>query len=599
MNLRKIILTVCLTVLGAFSFTGTAFASVDLGKSVVFPAEQVVRSAGSEALITVKLVDSAGYGVAGHRVKLIASSDSTVKAHSPSGITNANGESVFIISSSNEGIVYYSAYDSTEDVILKSRAKVVYFGSTVSLFGDVGNSSGPVDHLKIEGVSSDLKVGENATFTVSAYDDADQIVTGYASDIRFSVTDGVESYVSLPADYTFTPDDLGKHTFSLALSFLQPGTYGIEARDLNDLPVYGEMAFTVSTSGSSALPASSVVVSSPVAGTYSNDVQVVSGKVAPGSRLKIYNNDVEIGSLIADIAGSFAFTTPALGSGSHKIQVAIVNEVGTIIETSAPILIKVDVSGPEISKAILLPSETVTPGTVVKVQLHTADQLSKAVLNFRGNLYAMQNSGKGYYETSFAAPLEAGDYDLDFTVNDVLGNEVKLTKFKTVKVGTENGSTVVTGGLIGNVTNLTATAADRRVSLSWDPTPAGAGPVVNYRVFFGLAPNQLSEAVDTFTNASTWYIPNLNNGVTYYFAAVAIDSTGRVSERFSNIVSATPGGGGVIDSTPIDVINGTAGGDALAEMDADVSETGPELLWLVVLALIAGAFYTNFSRRFV
>jgi hypothetical protein len=49
---------------------------------------------------------------------------------------------------------------------------------------------------------------------------------------------------------------------------------------------------------------------------------------------------------------------------------------------------------------------------------------------------------------------------------------------------------------------------------------------VRYRVYYGLSPNELVEAVDTFTSEPSWYVYNLVNGSEYYFAVVAVDSKG-------------------------------------------------------------------------
>jgi hypothetical protein len=119
---------------------------------------------------------------------------------------------------------------------------------------------------------------------------------------------------------------------------------------------------------------------------------------------------------------------------------------------------------------------------------------------------------------------------------------------------------------------------------------------VNYRVYYGLSPNQLTEAVDTFTASTTWYLPNLKNEVEYYFAVIAVDSAGNVSELFSNIVSTVPGPD-VVDAVSPEVAMGSAGSEALEDMERDPSEAGPEITWLVLFSLMGGMFYVFMGKK--
>ena len=54
----------------------------------------------------------------------------------------------------------------------------------------------------------------------------------FASD-RFTVTD-TDPAVVLPADYTFTADDQGRHTFSGAFTLITPGDQTLTVADLAD-----------------------------------------------------------------------------------------------------------------------------------------------------------------------------------------------------------------------------------------------------------------------------------------------------------------------------------------------------------------------------
>ncbi len=576
--------------------------------SVIEPKDQVINTGDEVANLKVKLVDSSGNPVSGHVVKLVSSStDDNVVLLNGSNLSNENGEVAYQVSSMKPGIVTYSAYDVTADIILDARAKVVYFDSTdyvftnsktnfTTSFAAAGNSTGVVDNFKFEDVPQTVSPGQSVTFTVTAADEGGQKVTDYSGKVRFSVTSPNSNFAVLPEDYQFTAQDMGSHTFSLAMLFQETGNYDVEVRDLQNGNILGKQTFVVSNDLSTGSNQNGApVISNPVSGISSNNIQVVSGTAKPGSQVKIFDNEVEIGSVVTDSQGKFSFTSPVLVDGVHNIYVAEVNGVGTIVSQSDTVELNVDTSSPSASQVVIEPSdEGVTPGSAVTVKLYIQEKLAQASVIFQNNIYEMTDNGQGQYVTTFTAPVDFGDYPITFVLVDELGNESRL----------ENEATLNVGGLLAepesekpaDVKNVEAQFDDKRVTLTWDPVQPTKNQIQNYRVFYGLSPNQLTEAVDTFTNSPTWYIPNLTNGVTYYFAVVAVDDKGNISERFSNMVQAIP--------TPLfqnvadpDVQMGIAGEEALMEMEKDASESGPEILWLVLLSLVGGTFYSASAKK--
>ena len=296
--------------------------------------------------------------------------------------------------------------------------------------------------------------------------------------------------------------------------------------------------------------------------------------------------------MTAELDGSFSFTTGILADGAHSIYVASVNDIGTIIDTSDIIAFTVDTASPDVGQITLSPDSNVSPGTVVTASISTGENLSQAAVIVNGSIYEMQANPDGGYSTSFPVPIEFGDYNIDLVTVDALGNESRVDSATLLSVGVFNNE----DALVPDVVNLVALSDDHRVTLTWSAPEASVNTVKNYRVYFGLNPAQLTEAVDTMTSANTWYIPNLKNGVEYFFAVVAVDELGNVSEHFSNIVSSTPNPL-VVDVVDPDVEQGTAGSDALEEMESDVSETGPEVLWLLLAALAGGYFYNRSLAR--
>ena len=581
-------------------------------ESSLYPENQVSKSHGEAKTITVNLKDDFGNAIVGHQVKLIGDSTSgEIKMIGESGLTDENGELNFSVSHDFQDTITYTAYDVTADKVLLSKAKVAYLDSAKSLFHEAlptssyaaGNSSGLVDHLKFEDFPEEINPGESVSLTLTAYDSADQVVTNYEGVVRFSAVGPNASYVALPEDYTFDLADQGSHTFSLAFNFQKLGQYGLRATDLEDISVSAEKIIDVIESSSFSASASedaNITITNPIAGTYSSNLQVISGKAVPGTSLKIFDNGVEIAQLIADIEGDFTFRTELLLDGVHTIYVASVDSDGSVVDASETLKFTIDTSAPEIGEATFSPSKDIVPGTAVRVELKIDDDVSEAVMILDGDRFELEDSGNNSYVGAFAAPIEFGEYIVDFIVTDELGNESKYENYAGFKVGV---FPVAEKSYPANVYNLRVTPEDARVILNWDPVTDSVNGISEYRIYYGLSPNELTDAVDTFTSATDWYIPNLVNGKAYYFAVIAVDGVGNVSQEFSNIAKATPYGVvklpvvEMVELAPIDVFEGSAGAVALNDLERDVADAGPETMWLFVISGLAGYFYSVGRRR--
>lgn len=546
--------------------------------STVEPKNLYLNLGESEDL-HVKLIDEHGNPIAGHLVKVVADGND-VSAEADNEISDENGEVDFSVSMMESGVASLSIYDVTADTLIASKSKVAAEGNLA-----MGNASGEVDHFEFEDLPAAIKKGENVSIKMVVQDSEDQPVIDYQGKVRFSVEGSNSNSAVLPDDYKFQIADQGEHVFSLAFLFQKTGTYHLKVTDLANSKVIGEANLAVTDSGADENPNSGITIANPIAGTYSNNVQVVSGTAPAGSKLKIFDNEVDLASITANAGGSFSFTTSALEDGEHKIYVASVNDVGTIVETSNVVTLNIDTFAPEISQVVIEPGDTVVPGGPIKVKVYTDSELSQAALVFENNIYELKKTDQGYFEGNLVAPNDLGEYKMDFVLTDELGNESKFEDQATLTV-----SNLLGEGSMANVEGLVANGEAGRVILRWNAAASNTSLVKNYRIYFGLSPNQLTQAVDTLTNATTWYIPNLQNGTKYYFAVIGVSEDGGTSEKFSNIVEAVPGGVAA-PVVPVAVANGTAGSEAFNEMNKDVSETGPGIWWLVISSCVASVVY--------
>jgi hypothetical protein len=580
-----------------FSTFNVSAGPISVTNSKVEPTDQIVNIT-DKAYVTVTLTDDFGNPVAGHSVHLISSS-ATDTNQSASILSDANGQVVFPVLSQQVGAFTYTPYDATANVILNGKARVAYFDTADYVlsnnipsnysYGSSGNASGLVDHLSFENVLPLINPGENISgFKITAYDAANQIVVGYNGTIRFSVENGDVNNVILPADYTFIPQDLGSHTFSLALGFKQAGSYQLRVQDINTQAVFGQFIFVVGAAGQTA---GTVEIKSPISGTYSNGTQVVMGTAKAGTKIKIFDNDLELTSTTADLTGSFNYTTGLLADGLHKFVAAEVNDIGTIVTASTPVEINIDTTGAKISAVTVEPGNSVDASSAITVKLYSTVKLSKASLVLANNIYDMTADPAGFYSVQVAAPSEFGDYALGFKLTDDFGNQTTVDN--QAKLTVKGQLTIAE--VVGDVTGLTAVPDDTRVILNWTTPIESTNEIQRYRVYVGNSPTDLSTAIDTFTSATTWYVPSLVNGTEYNFAVVAIDAKGNVSEHLSNIVTATPNPIVINVDPGIDL--GLDGEKDIDHMTEDSSKTGPEVVWLILISAIGGIFYCEVAKR--
>jgi hypothetical protein len=588
--------------LGSLSSFEVFPASLSLINSIISPDDQVVRT-DEMGEVTVSIKDDYGNPVEGHFLNLVSSDGSDTKAM----MSDSNGEAVFLLHSSSPGLKSYTVSDLTSDQKLSGEARILYVDSSFNIFdgyypslASMGNGSGAIDSFEFEDVPTTVNPSELYSLTVTAIDADEETVTSYDGTIGFVITSDNSAFAETPVTYEYELSDQGSHTFSLAFKFLDLGSYTLKVADLENTDITAEHVFVVTEADGapSTTTGGGLAITNPSAGTVSNNTLVISGTADPAANLKIYDNDVEIADISVGVSGEFSHTTGLLNDGPHTIHLAELNDVGTIVDTSDPVIVIVDTQGAEISSVIVDPSDTLDPGEAFKVKLYVDDTLSKAQMLLSGNVHDMDFNLGGFYELDVAAPIEFGDYDIDFILIDELGNQAKFEKEASISVG--EAPEPVVAVVLGpeNVTSITATPEDSRVILTWTAPQAGDNPIVRYRVYYGTEATQLSEAVDTFTDSTTWYIPDLINGQLYYFGVLAIDGLGNTSSTFGHIAATAPTSAIIVaDMVDPAIENGSAGEEAIEEMEEDVSDSGPGIWGLALFSLVGGFLYITGRRK--
>jgi titin len=135
--------------------------------------------------------------------------------------------------------------------------------------------------------------------------------------------------------------------------------------------------------------------------------------------------------------------------------------------------------------------------------------------------------------------------------------------------------------LPGAPLNLTATAGDGNVSLSWGPPSYdGATPVTGYMVLRGATPQGLEE-IAQLGPVTSYLETGLSNGLTYYYAIVAVNAAGRGSA--TQAVSVKPVKPVFPPGTPTRLLFSIKDGKVLLQWTPPTSDGGSPILGYVVL----------------
>src|SRR5258708_421805 len=100
-----------------------------------------------------------------------------------------------------------------------------------------------------------MGAGDPAGATITAYDSAYHLATGYRGTVHFISTDGS---ATLPVNYTFTSGDSGAHTFAAGFTLRTPGPQTITVTDVGDGTITGSRNVTIGPATPTGLVASAV-----------------------------------------------------------------------------------------------------------------------------------------------------------------------------------------------------------------------------------------------------------------------------------------------------------------------------------------------------
>src|SRR5262249_34117995 len=241
-------------------------------------------------------------------------------------------------------------------------------------------------------VASTTPVEIPASVVVSALDQFGNVATGYTGTIHFASSD---PQAVLPADYTFTAADAGRHTFTATLN--TDGTQTLSVTDTANPAFSSQAQISVIT----VVPASFELFASPTATAGVAQTYVLVALDATGNVLTGYTGTVHFASSDAQDVLPADYTFTAADRGIHNFT-ATLTTAGTqavsVVDTAHPSLISsvsVSVAPGAVTHFIISGPSSVTKGVGFKITVSAVDDFGNVNPGYRGTVHLSSTDPTG------------------------------------------------------------------------------------------------------------------------------------------------------------------------------------------------------------
>lgn len=500
---------------------------------------------GEEISVFVTLRDAAGEPVADRAVHLVASrSEDRVAA--VRATTDANGEALFKVVASKEGISTLSALDASSGTAVAERPRLVFIEPAArggdakllqsSLLGaqvlaaDTASSQSFSQQLKIEFPKS-VVAGKASDITISIVDKTGALVEDFTGAVSFQSTD---TAAILPKNYTFTEVDAGEHVFSKAVTFSKPGSYQIVASSSG----VGSATTSVTVLGATA-SADAPTIASPTDSDFVPADFTVSGTASANVNLAVLVDDTVVTRGESDADGNYNIELIGQEDGGKTLAVAVESADGSLLAKSAPISIAVDGTNPIFKGLELKPGAVVVAGEKVEVTVNAEPSLAEVTLLIDDIELTLVETARGVYSGEINTKA-INDYLLSVRLRDAAGNETTEQDVSALRVTDQLPQDTVPAVELFAIDSVQLTPRDARVELRWPaPSTTGSENIVNYRIKYGMFADALDQEFLTADARTAWFIGELQNDTEYTFQVEALDALGEVIGQSSQL-AATP-----------------------------------------------------------
>ncbi|WP_236307894.1 BapA/Bap/LapF family large adhesin [Enterobacter bugandensis] len=382
---------------------------------------------------------------------------------------------------------------------------------------DVGSITGPITSGQTTDDTVPRLVGTSEPFaTVNIYEGTTLVGTGTADGsgswsilLNTTLTEGAHSFTAQATDAAGNTS-ASSASFSLTIDTAPPA-----------LPVLTSILDDV---GNAATPVAN--------GGITNDAQpTLSGTAEAGSTVKIFDNGVQIGSVIAT-GGAWSYTpSPALGNGPHTLTFTATDATGNASAPTAGYTINVDTlapAAPVISSVIDDVGSVIGPVTGTNPTNDTRPALSgTAEANATVRIYdgitlvgTVTADGNGNWTLPETTTLTQGTHNFTATATDAAGNTSPASAVTTIIVDL-TAPTAPTGTFNADGSVLTGNAE--------------AGSTVTIRLTDGSTVTTTAGSNGTY---SYTFVNKQTEGQTLQITAT--DAAGNISQPGSALAPVVP-----------------------------------------------------------
>jgi hypothetical protein len=397
---------------------------------------------------------------------------------------------------------------------------------------------GAATHLGISGPGA-ATAGITFTITLTAFDSFSNVATGYTGQVHFTSSD---AQAILPADYTFTAADAGRHAYTVMLR--TAGTQSVTATDTATASITGSLSgITVSPAAAASVLVAGYA-SPTTAGTahpFTVTFHDAYGNVATGYTGKVHFSSSD-GQ--ASLPGDYTFTTA--DAGTHSFS-ATLKTAGTESLTATDTAVS-SLYGTQ-------PGINVTPAAAATLSLSgpsasTAGNAFSVLVTARdayGNV-APGYTGRVHFTSSDAQAVLPADYT--FTTADAGTHSFSAT-LKTAGSQSITATDTATASITGSLSGIAVSpAAAASVVVAGYASPTTAGTAHPFTVTFH----------DAYGNVATGYTGTVHFSSSDGQASLPADYTFTAADAGAHTFSATLKTAGAQSLTAADTSTGSLTG---------------------------------------
>ncbi len=456
--------------------------------------------------MTIKAVDANGNVATGFRgLVYISSSDPAASTASGYAFNPLDAGIPYLFTASDAGS---HSFTGAIRLVTAGNQTVTVSAPNMTAASATVNVTGQVARLSVSAPAI-TRAGDNFNVTVSAIDTTGAVATGYTTTVHFTSSDAL---AGLPADYTFTPEDAGSHTFSVTLK-------SAGSRFIGAIETGGTIQGGATVSVSPQVAASLVLAGGAGAIGVVRPVSIVArdafGNVATGYNGTVHFTSSDPAALLpADVDlvnGSATVNVKFLTVGVQTLtatDIATPSITGTLSSNAtAPIANQFSVTG----------YPATTAGLANAFTVRVIDTIGQTATGYTGTVYFSSSDVQAGLPASYTfTAADAGVHNFAATLKTAGIQSITVRDLSGALIGTQAGISV-------------DSAAFARFSLS---VPNGADSKGHILVAAGDAISLTVRAVDTY-----------GNSVGSYLGTIAFSSTDSTANIPANYVFTAADGG--------------------------------------------------------